>query len=95
MIKESDENYNGYTNYSTWRINLEIFDDGLGEYIINQELPDGITAEYVKEIAEDIVLGEIDEVSFAYSYAHAFMSECNWYEIAKHLNERKKEKENE
>jgi len=74
------EKYNGWTNYATWRINLEIFD--------GFELDDAdITAEY----CEGYVCGllEIDNNNtLALSYAEAFVNDVNWHEIAEHLNEK-------
>ena len=75
----TDTTYNGWTNYETWRVNLEIF-DGYD--------PDGqpVDHEDIKDMAEEIVLGEVGEQSLAHSYAHAFMSDVNWHEIAEHIN---------
>ena len=42
-----DQKYNGWTNYATWRVMLELFDTHTPE--------DGMDAEYCKEVAEDIV----------------------------------------
>ena len=77
----TDKTYNGWTNYETWRVNLEIFDG-------YELLTDGqrVDEEYLKDMAEEIVLGDVDKQSLAHSYAHSFMSDVNWYEIAKHIN---------
>ena len=77
----NDTKYNGWTNYATWRINLEIFDGYDPE---GQE----IDHEYCKDFAEEIVFGDVNTSnSLAHSYASAFMSDVNWYEIAEHINE--------
>ena len=78
----SDNKYNGWTNYATWRINLEIF-DGFSV----DEWGDEVDHATVQEMAEELVLMDVDEQSMVASYALAFMSEVNWYEIAEHLNE--------
>ena len=78
-----DTKYNGWTNYATWRVNLEIFDnfdvDGYSDdtYELSEQL---------KDYAEEVIFGEQDGTLIA-SYALAFISEVNWYEIAEHLLE--------
>ena len=88
----TDNKYNGWTNYATWRINFEIFDGYDPE---GQE----IDHEYCKDFAEGIVCGENEHGfrfkpapdSLCVSYAMAFMSDVNWHEIADHINEELKE----
>ena len=71
------ETYNGWSNYATWRINLELFDGmEFDHYPSDDEL---------KELAEDIVLEGCSKDSLAQSYALAFMSDVNWSEIASHV----------
>ena len=82
----TDKTYNGWSNYATWRIKLEIFD---GYETAGQR----VDKEYLKDIAEEIVLGDVNEQSLAHSYAHAFMSDVNWHEIAEHINDEIKENE--
>tara|TARA_B100001250_G_scaffold339253_1_gene306547 strand:+ start:204 stop:455 length:252 start_codon:yes stop_codon:yes gene_type:complete len=82
----TDKTYNGWSNYATWRIKLEIFD---GYETDGQR----VDKEYLKDIAEEIVLGDVNEQSLAHSYAHAFMSDVNWHEIAEHINDEIKENE--
>ena len=66
--------FNGYTNYETWRINLEIF-DGLKE---------DWDAEQCKEYAFDIVE---QSPELALDYARAFIRQANFMEISEHLKE--------
>ena len=81
----NDKKYNGWTNYATWRINLEIFDGCDPE---GQE----VDHEWCKDFAEDIVFGDVNTSnSLAHSYAYAFMSDVNWYEIAESINDIQKE----
>ena len=79
--------YNGWTNYETWRVNLEIFDgfdmDDLPSTIDN---PYDL-AEYLKEMADEIVFSECryDErrpTNLMEDYARAFLSDVDWYQIA-------------
>ena len=74
------EKYNGWTNYATWRVNLEIF-DGLYSDMEGEKA----TAEGCKEYAEDVV-SESGE-GLALDYATAFLASVNWREIAEFLNE--------
>ena len=76
------EKYNGWTNYATWRINLEII-DGI-------EIDTIICAEYIKEYVEDVVFGQYELSNGSHlveDYARAFISEVNFYEIAQSINE--------
>jgi len=76
------EKYNGWTNYATWRINLEII-DGI-------EIDTIICAEYIKEYIEDVVFGQYELGNGSHlveDYARAFVSQVNFYEIAQRINE--------
>ena len=79
MTTTTDTKYNGWTNYATWRIALEIF-DGYD--------PDGaaVTAEGLEEEAGYFIFGD-DPRTLVHDYANAFISDVNWYEIAEHINE--------
>jgi hypothetical protein len=68
--------YNGWTNYETWRVMLEIF-DGLEDDMGGPEA--------LKDFAEDVICESAPE-GLARDYALAFLSEVNWYEIAKVLS---------
>jgi hypothetical protein len=77
-----NKEYNGWTNYATWRINLEII-DGI-------EIDTIICAEYIKEIVEDVVFSQYELGNGSHlieDYARAFVSEVNFYEIAQRINE--------
>lgn len=81
----TDKTYNGWTNYATWRVNLEIFDGidpremgwtGLDKYDLAPMLKD-----YVEEVLESEI-GSKGEPSLALSYALAFVQDVNYREIA-------------
>ena len=75
-----NKEYNGWTNYATWRINLEII-DGI-------EIETKTCAATIQEIVEDVVFSQYDGMnSLMYDYASAFISEVNFYEIAQSINE--------
>ena len=73
----TDTTYNGWTNYATWRINLEWFD-----YDHYEE----VTHEQLQEIVES-GLEEQAGNTLSLDYALAFISDVNWYEIAEHIND--------
>ena len=70
--------YNGWSNYETWRVNLEFCDDGAMEYYTNADSIKDYVVSYIEESSEGI----------ARSYALAFLDEVNWHEIAENYEER-------
>ncbi len=77
-----NKEYNGWTNYATWRVNLEII-DGI-------EIDTITCAAYIKEYVEDVVFSQYEMGSGSHlveDYARAFISEVNFYEIAQRINE--------
>ena len=75
--------YNGWSNYATWRVNLELIDG----FQINADTPyeDYELAEYLKETAILAVENSCPDMGgIALDYALAFLDEVNWQEIAKH-----------
>ena len=77
------EKYNGWTNYATWRVNLEIFDGvaWLDQFDNGIDLYDA--AEMLKEYATDII--ECSGEGLAGDYALAFLQEVDWREIAQSM----------
>ena len=72
--------YNGWTNYATWRINLEILGD--------IEFENKMSADDLKEIVEDCVFNNtVEKDCLAADYARAFIQQVNFYEIAQIINE--------
>ena len=83
----SDKTYNGWTNYATWRVNLEIFDGfETSEMFALTTLEAWDLGLVLKEYVEgDIYEAGGGEGNIAVDYALAFLSDVNWYEIAKHM----------
>ena len=86
-------NYNGWTNYATWRVNLEIVDgidpsDMGWQRLDKYDLADAIK-EYVEEILESQVTigGRGVATPMVLDYALAFLSDVNWREIAQSMIE--------
>jgi hypothetical protein len=84
----SDKTYNGWTNYATWRVNLEVFDgfDPYDYFSDNQADMEDLLPENLKEYAEEIIEATSPE-GLTRDYALAFLEEVNWREIAKHMIE--------
>ena len=74
-----NEDYNGWTNYSTWRTALEIFDgwdeDMVRDYTDHEQLED-----YVEEALDS-------NPELAKDYARAFLSDVNYREILRHMRD--------
>ena len=79
----SDNKYNGWTNYATWRVNLEILGD------MDWYETEHVSVDYLKELVENIVFGDEERKQdlLKDSYANAFLSEVNYHEILQHMLE--------
>ena len=65
--------YNGWTNYATWRINLELFSDmDITDYF--DELP---TTEMLEEYVENVVFDYTGHFGLVEDYARAFLNNVN------------------
>ena len=78
----SNTSYNGWTNYPTWRVHLEMFDgmefpelEGVSRYEAGQSL---------KEYAEAFIEDTTSE-GLGRDWALAFIATVDWYEIADHV----------
>jgi hypothetical protein len=86
-INDTESRYNGWTNYATWRVNLEIFDDinALDMWPREVRTDDAYgLGKQLEEYADEVVTGAAPE-GLAADYARAFLSDVNWQEIAEHL----------
>jgi hypothetical protein len=81
----SEERYNGWTNYATWRVHLEMFDQPCGF------LPERFTPQDCKEYCEGYLDGLTDTIAphsgydLLIGWAVAFCDDVNWQEIADSL----------
>jgi hypothetical protein len=85
------EQYNGWTNYETWRIQLEVIDgmtlEDFGfdlheidtDDVADVESLAGSLEMYTCELIEGQASG------FALDLAHSFLARVDWMEIAEHL----------
>lgn len=78
----TDTTYNGWTNYATWRINLELIDQDY--YIENFTGTDTYELSLALQNYVESLLEETSD-GITLDYALAFISDVNWYEIAEHI----------
>ena len=72
------EKCNGWTNYATWRVNLEILSD--------MEFEEQVHMVDLKDLVEELVFIDVKDC-LAADYARAFIAQVNFYEIAESINE--------
>lgn len=80
---KKENTYNGWTNYETWRVNLELFngDDERWSYG---------SSDGMREFAEMLIEESTDE-GIGRDYAMAFLQNVDWQEIAEHYASEGKE----
>ena len=79
-----EKKYNGWTNYATWRINIEIWDGYNWENKTFEEVSD-LTKRLEEQTDEVLTDYGENETGLALDYARAFVSDVNWHEIAQHF----------
>lgn len=82
-MSTNETKYNGWTNYATWRVNLEMLDDYNPNHEFEQKPEICELADHLKDHVESI-LDDGGGSDLVKSYALAFVSDVNWYEIAEH-----------
>ena len=86
----TDQTYNGWRNYETWRVNLEIFDHLTAADFDGSD--DGepdlqYIARQLKDYAIDLLALDCNDQSIAYSYALAFLDAADFRQIAQAMIE--------
>ena len=86
---ENNNKYNGWSNYATWRINLELFSDvDFADEVLESEnnswRPD---VDYLKELMEIWVFDNAENMGLMEDYARAFVDQVNFHEILEHILE--------
>ena len=79
-------NYNGWTNYATWRINLNI----LGDIQWVEEEIEVLNEEMLEDYVENAVFennGISGHLGLMEDYARAFLKDVNYREILEHILE--------
>ncbi len=85
-INDTDSRHNGWTNYATWRVNLEMFDgiDVRETFSVDADDDASELANALKQYADELLTMNGSE-GLALDYARAFLSDVNWREIAEHM----------
>jgi hypothetical protein len=95
----NEKEYNGYTNYETWLVNLWIDnDEGLSEMITDITRSNRSELHNIADSIKELIEEGIPEVTGLYAdLMNAAISEVNWHEIAENhleeLNENEPEEE--
>lgn len=83
--------YNGWANYETWRVNLEMFDGVTASDLgvtLNEEVEKDeqvrVLADILEQEAADIIESQTED-GLARSLALDFLSRVDWVEIAEHI----------
>lgn len=84
MSTSRDTTYNGWTNYATWRVNLEILDGMNLSEDFGDERDTYTLSKTLESYVEEIMDCEPSS-TLVRSYADAFLSDVNYYEIAEHM----------
>jgi len=74
--------YNGYTNYETWVLMNDIFND-------IDFSSDTVTPELCKEIANDVIFDNQQVTGVALTLVNAALQAVDWYEISELINNSK------
>jgi hypothetical protein len=75
--------YNGWSNYATWRVNLELFDGQSARDLGISNLDQYEAGKVLKDWAEEIIYSTTSE-GVARVYALAFLADVDWHDIAGH-----------
>ena len=77
-----NKKYNGWSNYATWLVNVNIISD-----IRWDDYEEPITSDYLEEIVEDIVFNNtVEKDCLAADFARAFLHDVNYQELAEAVN---------
>lgn len=83
------QEYNGWTNYATWRVNLELFDGmWLPNIFEHNEVPKDLASwcrEYAEEYIDETLADNRDATFLIAGWANAFIADVGWQSIADHL----------
>jgi hypothetical protein len=71
--------YNGWANFATWLVNLQIFD--------GMQFDEKVDTEMLKMMTRELVFECGSATDLCENFALAFLNDVNWHEIADHINE--------
>ena len=78
------KSYNGWTNYATWRVNLEMFDSDVWVEEFDESVSIYDASKLLQDYAEEYIFQTSTE-GLARDYALAFLWDVNWREIAESI----------
>ena len=82
----SNQQYNGWANYATWRVMLEIFDgQSVEDFTGEKTIETYDLSLLLKDNAYVLVVG--DAQGLMADYATEFLNDVDWYEIAARMND--------
>lgn len=81
---QNENRYNGWTNYATWRVNLELFDGINVADHFDAEPTLYELSQWAREWAREFVYNTPSDATIG-GWAYAFLDGVNWREIAEHL----------
>lgn len=86
QLKNNDE-CNGWSNYATWRVNMELLEGEADAIREDGQVFDtiGDLADHLEQMVDDYM--DMQEVNntIVEGYANAFLQDVNWYEIAENM----------
>jgi hypothetical protein len=95
----NDQTHNGWTNYATWRVNLEVF-DGMNLRDHFDAIPDLYeVSNWAEQYADEVISAALPEMTSLHlsrhltphdivdGWARAFLANVDWRMIASHLIE--------
>ena len=71
---------NGWTNYETWKVNLELVDHDYWREMEYDNIDELASA--LESMIEDYVFADVEDDSFAFGCVGTFLGDVNWREIA-------------
>lgn len=79
------QEYNGWPNFATWKVHLELF-DGIDP---NELFPDDLEIGELSDALRYYAREHVEETSsgLACDWALAFLSDVNFYSIARHMRD--------
>ena len=96
----TDNRYNGWTNYATWRVNLELFDRAYDPRDYWSRELKGDSAYDLAVQLEEFALNYVDDAdaepagrAIVSGWVRAFLADVNWLEIAEHMMDAYREEE--
>jgi hypothetical protein len=83
MMTEQQK-YNGWSNYATWRVNLELIDDYVASLVGDGPRWTGVQecADDLAEVVEESISNDYPNPTLTLDYARAFVSDVDYHEIA-------------